>query len=551
MSSIKEIIARMTLEEKCSLLSGLDFWHTKSVDRLGVKGVMVSDGPHGLRKQDSAGDHLGINDSIKAVCFPAACATTASFDRDLVNRLGQAIGDQCQHEEVAVNLGPAINIKRSPLCGRNFEYMSEDPYLVAEMATSLIQGVQSRNIGVSVKHFAMNKPGSLDNVLAHTFPLLGNTLLLVDADLRIISIYSSQEGIVDIAKADLKEDLMAQARQEYLQTRNEREVFYRHIEGDCPRLIYNLFDEGEFVGILSLQEDAVPIRPCDADILKLLGDYVAKIFRHLGSKYSPHINRLSSVVSYLLHNNINPDNLRKSVHHAADYAGIGKEEEFLALVIHKPEDQADRYLPFFMHSLSVRVPGLVLETNELEDSVFILRYSLARSLGIDVEQTIEDYLQEFDFSAGISELYPDLADTRFYYRQAKIALMMAVSTDLKHVNAFSQYYANYLMNRLTSDMPPRVLYSRSFRNILELDKESTISYLETLRAFMKNHLSMTKTANALYISRNALLYRMEKIQTLMKECGEDLTNDVDYLRILTSFLMYDRYSESVNTADLH
>ena len=156
MSSIKELVAQMTLEEKASLLSGSDFWHTKSIDRLGVKGVMVSDGPHGLRKQDSEADHLGINDSIKAVCFPAACATTASFDRALVNRLGQAIGDQCQHEEVAVNLGPAINIKRSPLCGRNFEYMSEDPYLVAEMATSLIQGVQSKNIGVSVKHFAMN-----------------------------------------------------------------------------------------------------------------------------------------------------------------------------------------------------------------------------------------------------------------------------------------------------------------------------------------------------------------------------------------------------------
>ena len=156
MSSIKELIAQMTLEEKASLLSGLDFWHTKSVDRLGVKGVMVSDGPHGLRKQDDAGDHLGINDSIKAVCFPAACATTASFDRSLVRTIGEAIGDQCQHEQVAINLGPAINIKRSPLCGRNFEYMSEDPYLVAEMAVDLIQGVQSKNIGVSVKHFAMN-----------------------------------------------------------------------------------------------------------------------------------------------------------------------------------------------------------------------------------------------------------------------------------------------------------------------------------------------------------------------------------------------------------
>ncbi|MBQ3705129.1 MAG: glycoside hydrolase family 3 C-terminal domain-containing protein [Clostridia bacterium] len=156
MISPKELVSQMTLEEKCSLLSGADFWHTRSVDRLGVKGVMVSDGPHGLRKQEEKGDHLGVNDSIKAVCFPAACASTASFDRSLVRKIGETIGDQCQHEQVAVNLGPAINIKRSPLCGRNFEYMSEDPYLAGEMAVDLIQGVQSKNIGVSVKHFAAN-----------------------------------------------------------------------------------------------------------------------------------------------------------------------------------------------------------------------------------------------------------------------------------------------------------------------------------------------------------------------------------------------------------
>ena len=156
MRTPKELVAAMTLEEKCSLLSGLDFWHTKPVERLGIPSVMVSDGPHGLRKQDDKADHLGVNDSIKAVCFPAACATTASFDRSVVRRLGGAMGDQCQHEQVAVNLGPAINIKRSPLCGRNFEYMSEDPYLAGEMATSLIQGTQSKNIGTSVKHFAAN-----------------------------------------------------------------------------------------------------------------------------------------------------------------------------------------------------------------------------------------------------------------------------------------------------------------------------------------------------------------------------------------------------------
>lgn len=153
---IQKVISEMTLEEKCSLLSGADFWHTKAVERLGIRSVMVSDGPHGLRKQDDQADHLGINDSIKAVCFPAACATTSSFDRSLVRRMGEALGDECQHERVAINLGPAINIKRSPLCGRNFEYMSEDPYLAGEMAASLVQGIQSRNVGTSVKHFAAN-----------------------------------------------------------------------------------------------------------------------------------------------------------------------------------------------------------------------------------------------------------------------------------------------------------------------------------------------------------------------------------------------------------
>ena len=153
---IKALVAQMTLEEKAGLCSGLDFWHTKPVERLGVPSVMVSDGPHGLRKQDQKGDHLGMNDSIKAVCMPAACATAASFDRALIGRMGEVIGDSCQHEELAVVLGPAVNIKRSPLCGRNFEYFSEDPYLAGEMSAAYINGVQSRNVGTSIKHFAAN-----------------------------------------------------------------------------------------------------------------------------------------------------------------------------------------------------------------------------------------------------------------------------------------------------------------------------------------------------------------------------------------------------------
>ena len=153
---IKALVSQMTLEEKAGLCSGDDFWHTKAVERLGIPRTMVSDGPHGLRKQDDQADHLGINDSIKAVCFPAACATAASFDPEMIRAMGEAIGESCQHEAVSVVLGPAVNIKRSPLCGRNFEYYSEDPYLAGRMATAMIQGVQSRNVGTSIKHFALN-----------------------------------------------------------------------------------------------------------------------------------------------------------------------------------------------------------------------------------------------------------------------------------------------------------------------------------------------------------------------------------------------------------
>lgn len=154
--NIKEIIANMTLEEKAGMCSGEDFWNLKSVERLGIPKVMVSDGPHGLRKQPGQGDHLGIGESIEAVCFPAACATASSFDTKLMNEMGKTLGEECQAEDVSILLGPAVNIKRSPLCGRNFEYLSEDPYLTGKMAAAYIKGVQSQDVGTSIKHFAAN-----------------------------------------------------------------------------------------------------------------------------------------------------------------------------------------------------------------------------------------------------------------------------------------------------------------------------------------------------------------------------------------------------------
>ena len=153
---IKQLITQMTLEEKAKFCSGADFWHVEGLERLGIPSVMVTDGPCGLRKQAGETDHLGLNASVKAISYPTGSCVACSFDRELLRESGEYLGDECQAEDVAVLLGPAVNIKRSPLCGRNFEYFSEDPYLAGELSAAYISGVQSKNVGTSLKHFAAN-----------------------------------------------------------------------------------------------------------------------------------------------------------------------------------------------------------------------------------------------------------------------------------------------------------------------------------------------------------------------------------------------------------
>lgn len=153
-----EILSKMTLEEKASLCSGFDYWHTAAVKHADVPSIMLTDGPHGIRKrvEEKSKDEKMSLKGVPAICYPTACATACSWDPELIYKMGEALGDECLKERVSVLLGPGTNIKRSPLCGRNFEYFSEDPYLAGEMAASFINGVQSKGIGTSVKHFAAN-----------------------------------------------------------------------------------------------------------------------------------------------------------------------------------------------------------------------------------------------------------------------------------------------------------------------------------------------------------------------------------------------------------
>lgn len=156
MTDIDQIIESLTLEEKASLCSGQNAWNTKAIERLGIAPFALCDGPHGLRKQAGKGDFLGINVSLPATCFPAACTTASSWNRDLLRQIGAALGEECLQEQVSILLGPGVNIKRNPLCGRNFEYFSEDPLLAGELACAYIEGLQSKGVGASLKHFAAN-----------------------------------------------------------------------------------------------------------------------------------------------------------------------------------------------------------------------------------------------------------------------------------------------------------------------------------------------------------------------------------------------------------
>ena len=153
-----DIIEKMTLKQKAAYVTGEDFWHLREYGDLGLAGIMVTDGPNGLRKKDinKRSKGVGLGNSVAATCFPPAVTAACTWDTELIEKEGKAIGEECLAERVSVILGPGTNIKRSPVCGRNFEYFSEDPLLAGKCSAALIRGIQSKGVGTSLKHFACN-----------------------------------------------------------------------------------------------------------------------------------------------------------------------------------------------------------------------------------------------------------------------------------------------------------------------------------------------------------------------------------------------------------
>lgn len=217
--NIEQLISQMTLEEKAQMCSGRDFWDTQNIDRLAIPSLMMCDGPNGLRKQlvEQGFDHMGINKSIETVCYPTSSAMASSFDLDLLYELGETLGEECQSEDVAMLLGPGVNMKRSPLCGRNFEYFSEDPYLSGKLAAAYIQGLQSKGVAACVKHFAANNQetnrmsgnANIDERTLHEIYLPAFETAVKEGKVRsVMSAYNSVNGEFASQNRELLTDIL-------------------------------------------------------------------------------------------------------------------------------------------------------------------------------------------------------------------------------------------------------------------------------------------------------------------------------------------------------
>ena len=217
MPDIRALVSQLTLEEKASLMSGANFWNTKAIDRLGIPSMMLTDGPHGLRKQGGKADNLGLNKSLPATCFPTAATLASSWDETLVQRVGEALGREAAAQQVGVLLGPGLNIIRNPLGGRSFEYYSEDPYVFGKLAVAQVRGIQSTGVAACPKHFAVNSQEhlrmSIDEVVdersLHEIYLEGFRRVIVEAQPRVImSSYNRVNGTYANENMHLLDDIL-------------------------------------------------------------------------------------------------------------------------------------------------------------------------------------------------------------------------------------------------------------------------------------------------------------------------------------------------------
>ena len=270
----EELLLKLTLEEKAALLSGKTVWQTRDIPRFKIPSVFLSDGPHGIRRQAGSGDHLGLNASLKATCFPTAAAIANSWDPELGEEIGKALGEEAAAQNVNIVLGPGLNIKRSPLCGRNFEYFAEDPYLAGKMAAAYIRGIQSQGVYACPKHFAVNSQEErrmamnavVDERTLREIYLTGFEIAVREGNAKAI-MTSYNEGRLSMKDIDLCVDHVLDAVLDLKQKAEEKKsVFDEKAHHALARKA-----SAESAVLLKNEDNILPLKP--GTRISLIGDF--------------------------------------------------------------------------------------------------------------------------------------------------------------------------------------------------------------------------------------------------------------------------------------
>jgi hypothetical protein len=387
---------------------------------------------------------------------------------------------------------------------------------------------------------ALHESESLDGILRPGVRIFDNPLYLIDADYNTVAMAApASQRNYERSMEPGDAVWIIRGKDDLVRAKNVHVPYLRHLPDDFPRMFINLSEGKRFLGVLSIQASHRPFRGGDEHLLIYLSDIIKKAMSRLGATDNKHRNLFKNMLSGILAGGgVSVEDFA----HVLTSVGIDGEERFRCLAIGIPRPSGEEFTRYFLQHLGLRLPAVSIPSDE-EFAAMILRVSVAEQQGINVNTVLESELKSFGLRSGMSDEYGDLLLTRHYFAQARYALERGGPAEDGDccVPVFSDHCLSYILDRCCGDLRPSMLWTEGFRRLAEHDMgKSRVNYIETLRAYLHNNLNDSRTAAALYITRNSFLSRLERIRALI---GDDLTNPKVRFRYELSLLLYERWDK--------
>lgn len=383
---------------------------------------------------------------------------------------------------------------------------------------------------------SLHESGSLDALLRLSLQIFENPLFLIDSKFNLIA--DAVPGLppdFERPKEKVGEIWIIRGKDELIRARDVHEPYFKHLPNDYPRLFINLSEGEHFLGNLSIQASHRELREYDGYLLTHLASVVRTAMLRFGTTDSKRRNLLENMLSRIITGEaVDAEEFVRVI----SYIGITPGEQFRCLAIRIPKPSGKEFIRYFLQHLGTQVPAMYVPTNG-EIAAMVLRVSMAKQQGIDVISIMEKELKSFGLRVGLSDRYDDLLFTQHYFAQARYALERGEATqDGGYVSLFADYCLDYILENCPGNLKPTMLWSEGFRRLIDHDLKGRTSYIETLRAYLDNNLNANRAAAALYITRNAFLSRLERINALL---DENLKDPKVRFRYELSLLLYDKW----------